>query len=212
MAVGAPVLQLLLSFPDAEMNGCYFHFGQNVWRRLQANGKATLYTENEQFADKVKQLMALAFVPVQDVIAVFEQLMTNDDFLDLDFLLDYIGRPRRGRRVVPRFPVALWNQVERVRAKLPQSNNYTESWHNAFNGTVNIAHPSVARLARKLQQEQHATMILRAQHATGQPPAKKRKKYIRINEALTTMVDAYDRTDAITYLKNVARVLNINVI
>ena len=86
------------------MTRCYFHFGQNVWRRLQTDGKATLYAESEKFAYKVKQLMALAFVPAQDVIEVFEQLTSNDEFRELDFLIDYlednyIGRQRRGRRV-----------------------------------------------------------------------------------------------------------------
>jgi hypothetical protein len=87
-----------------------------------------------------------------------------------------------------------------------------EAWHNSFNGSVNIAHPTVARLARKLQQEQHATAVMRIQGATGQPPAKKRKVYIRINDALRTIVDRYNINDALTYMGSIARVINIDVI
>ena len=42
----AAINALRVTFPNAEMTGCYFHFGQNIWRRLQTDGKATLYTES----------------------------------------------------------------------------------------------------------------------------------------------------------------------
>ena len=45
---------------------------------LQTDGNATLYTKSEEFAYKVQQFMALAFVPAQDVIEVAEQLTSND--------------------------------------------------------------------------------------------------------------------------------------
>jgi len=121
------------------------------------------------------------------------------------------GRQRRGRRAQPRFPIALWNQYHRVENNLPRSNNAVEGWHNAFNSSVCIAHPSVARLARKLQQEQHATSIRRIQQAHGQTPAKKRKTYKRVDEAIRSMVARYDENNILAYLSDVARVLNINV-
>jgi len=74
---------------DAEMTGCYFHFGQNVWRKLQQDGKTTNYITSEEFASKVKKLMALAFLPPQDVIGAFEILTNLDEFGELDFLIDY---------------------------------------------------------------------------------------------------------------------------
>ena len=84
------------------MTGCYFHFGQNVWRQLQGVGKTSEYINNEQFAMKVKSLMALAFIPETDVTNVFDKLINDPDFQEIDFLTDYfednyIGRQRRGR-------------------------------------------------------------------------------------------------------------------
>ena len=150
-------------------------------------------------------MMAFAFVPESDVIAAFEALTSLDEFRELDFLVDYfednyIGRQRRGRRGQPRYALSLWNQYLRVQNSLPRSNNAVEAWHNAFNGSVSIAHPSVVRLARKLQQEQHATAILRVQRAAGQPIAKKRKTYQRVDDALHTMVVGYDAGDVISYV------------
>ena len=67
---------------------------------------------------KVKQMMALAFVPENDVVEVYEKLTNSNSFKDdlenVDILMDYfednyIGRLRRGRRSQPRFAISLWN-------------------------------------------------------------------------------------------------------
>ena len=75
---------------------------------------------------------------------------------------------------------------------------------------VYISHPTVARLARKLQQEQHNSNFRRLQQMSGQPPRKK-PKYVRIAKALRTIVDDYQNRDPVTYLGDIARVLNIDV-
>ena len=77
---------------------------------------------------------------------------------------------------------------------------------------MGFAHPSVIKLARKLQQEQHCTQLHRRQLELGTTTGKKKKKYVRINEALRSLVADYNNRDAITYLGDIARLLNINVI
>jgi hypothetical protein len=56
---------------------CFFHFTQIIWRKIQFSGKAKEYNENENFKFKIKQIIALAFVP-------FESLQTQ-----LEILTDY---------------------------------------------------------------------------------------------------------------------------
>ena len=38
-------------FPNTRITGCLFHFGQALWRKLQSDGLASMYTEeaNEEF-------------------------------------------------------------------------------------------------------------------------------------------------------------------
>lgn len=205
------------TFPEVIMTGCHFHLGQNIWRRLQAEGLQAKYVSDVAFASKVKCLTALAFLPPDRVTTAYEELIRSDAFRELDPLLDYfeenyIGRARRGRRATPRFPIPFWNQHQRVLGDLPRSNNNLEGWHQAFNHSVGIAHPSAARLAQKLQKEQHLHHVKYRQYQMGLPPQKKKKHYQRVNQALRTMVSEFLDRDTLQFLTDVGRVLNINVL
>lgn len=205
------------TFPTATVTGCMFHLGQCVWRKLQTEGFSERYRHEPDFALLVKCILALAFIPPNDVIEVFEILTADPAYRVIEVICDYmednfIGRQRRGRRDRPRFAIILWNQYSRVIDNLPRSNNALEGWHNAFNNVVGCAHPSVPKLARKLQQEQHSTQLHRRQLELGTTSGKKKKIYVRINEALRSMVLDYHNRDRIQYLKDIARVLNISVV
>ncbi|KAL3885700.1 hypothetical protein ACJMK2_025746 [Sinanodonta woodiana] len=205
------------TFPAATLTGCVFHFGQCVWRKLQTEGFSEHCRNEPDFALLVKRLIVLAFFPPQDVIDLFEHLLEDPAYRDIDVICDYmennfIGRLRRARRGPPRFAIQLWSQYSRVIDNLPRSSNAIEGWHNAFNNVVGFAHPTTTKLARKLQQKQHRNQLLRRQLELGTTTGNKKKTYIRVNEALHTMVTDYNNRDPVTYLGDIARVLNINAV
>ena len=41
-------------FPNAEIKGCFFHFDQAIWRRIQAFGLQQRYQNDEEFAVVIK--------------------------------------------------------------------------------------------------------------------------------------------------------------
>lgn len=175
------------------------------------------YNADPLFAMKVRRMLALAFLPVDEVVRQFEIVIEDIKYRVLDPLIlyfedNFIGRLCGNRRLDPRFPVELWNQYDRVLNKLPRSNNAIEVWHNAFNNAVDIAHQTVENLAHKLQMEQHSMVIFRNQMILGQPAPRKKKKYENINAALFTMVSDHGHRDQSQYLSDIARVLNINVV
>ncbi|KAF0759418.1 Uncharacterized protein FWK35_00014072, partial [Aphis craccivora] len=43
-------------FPNVHISGCFFHFGQCVWRKVQSTGLQKKYAEDSTFALHVKQL------------------------------------------------------------------------------------------------------------------------------------------------------------
>ncbi|CAF4684707.1 unnamed protein product, partial [Didymodactylos carnosus] len=61
-------------FPTTVLNGCFFHLCQNIYRAVTRFGLKTLYGENENFAQQIRCLPALAFLPIGDVIPTFEQI------------------------------------------------------------------------------------------------------------------------------------------
>ena len=61
-------------FPDTIVYGCFFHFGQCLWRKIQSLGLQSWYTETSN-ALIIKQFQALAFVPPAYVYAFFEELL-----------------------------------------------------------------------------------------------------------------------------------------
>ena len=77
------------SFPDSSKKGCFFHFSQAIFRKIQSLGLQVRYKDDEDFAHKVRMLAALAFVPEPDVINAFEAV--SEDFpLDTQAVIDYL--------------------------------------------------------------------------------------------------------------------------
>ena len=94
---------------------CLFHLSQNNCRKICENHKSRYQSPNEtEFATRCRMVTALAFVPVDDVIETFEELIefdknheTTPNLLPKEFITYfekyYIGLPvRRNTRRTPR--------------------------------------------------------------------------------------------------------------
>ena len=51
----------------AVVSGCFFHFSQYIFRKIQSNGLTNQYIEDTEFAITMRMLPSLAFVPEHDV-------------------------------------------------------------------------------------------------------------------------------------------------
>jgi hypothetical protein len=75
-------------FPHAIVLGCLFHLGQSLWRRVQNESLSNLYRDDENIKRYSKMLIALSFVPSEDVGSAFDEL--NDSRPDnLQNVYDY---------------------------------------------------------------------------------------------------------------------------
>ena len=131
------VKPFLASFPDLSKKGCFFHFSQAIFRKIQSLGLQVRHKDGEDFAHKVRMLAALAFVPEPDVINALKA--ASEDFsLDAQAVIDYfedtyIGRLHPGgHRRVPLFQLGLWNMYNQTLDDLPRTNNAVEGWHRSF--------------------------------------------------------------------------------
>ncbi|CAF1192190.1 unnamed protein product [Adineta ricciae] len=181
-------------FPNVLHKGCLFHFGQYIWRNIQSHGLQNKYQADKSFYLNVKKLIALAFVPILDVVKAFK-LIVDDFDDDADQFLNYfektwIGeRKRRGAgRKNPQFPIELWNIHDRITSNLPRSNNSIEGWHNAFAKRVSTAHPTITKLADKIRHE----------------PKPKKAVYRKLDERITRLVGDYNSIDLGGHSKDLA--------
>lgn len=113
-------------FPESKLHACFFHLGQSVWRRIQALGLQDRHTTDPDFAKNIRQLLALAFVPPNDVVKCFVTLCSSDFWMEnndpdsgkLQELLSYFentyigAQGRNGRRKSVQFPPELWSVHE----------------------------------------------------------------------------------------------------
>ncbi|KAK7479733.1 hypothetical protein BaRGS_00029009, partial [Batillaria attramentaria] len=197
-------------FPTTAVHGCFFHFGQCLWRNLQSLGLQDWYLEPENSL-LIKTIQALAFVPPDDVIEAFQQLMDSLDADTDETLLDFLayfestwlGIVQRGRRRRPKFDVAMWNVYNRVEDNLPRTNNSVEGWHRAFDQQMSVTHPTLGRLVSKLSKEQASTELMIEQHAMG-VRMRKNKQYEVVNTRLQALVARYAQDDVLVFLKAVA--------
>lgn len=99
----------IASFSYASVTFCLFHLSQNIYRKVVDCNERQRYHREDEYALKICCFPALAFLPIQDVVAGFEELVDDDDLpqelIDY-FAVNYIGSERgRGqncRRMVPR--------------------------------------------------------------------------------------------------------------
>lgn len=85
-------------YPECQVTACFFfHVLQCIQSRIQQEGLQKKYSE--EFSVKSKMLTALFFVPLDDVVKAFNELvdiLPNDIIPVVDYFQDnFIGRPRR---------------------------------------------------------------------------------------------------------------------
>ena len=114
----------------------------------------------------MKLFRALEFLPMEDVIPIYEEYVNSlsDELIDdLSDFVQYLGKTWVGIEHhcrMPLYPIALWNVRGRVERVLPRTNNSVEGWHGAFNLRINTTHPSFSKLIHKIVLEQSDNGII----------------------------------------------------
>lgn len=159
----------------------------------------------------VKSLPSIAFVPVDELSEVYEQLAaafpdepTCNDLLTY-FESTYIRGPHIGRQNRnPRFSPALWNNFEDSIVCASKTTNCMEGFHNSIRSMILCAHPTVWTLFNGLKRDM-AVHRLTMQNAEVQNLERPRNKYINLANKLAAKVSGYrNEADKLRYLRAVA--------
>lgn len=195
-------------FPGASQSGCFYHFSQCIYRKVQEHGLQNDYIQ-EDFSIFIRMMAAIAFVPVDDVVAAFDTLIDTGYPDHAEPVVNYfednfIGRPdRRGHRRNPVFPLTLWNVNQRVAESLPRTNNSVEGWHCGFQSSLQCTHPTLWKLLAHLKKETDLHKLTAVHLLAGQ--AYKPKRVYRIsNERIVNIVADYSNRTYLEFLRGIA--------
>ena len=186
-------------FPKTTIAGCAFHFGQIMFRRLQAEGLQGAHNSADgvDVRRSFKAICGLCCVPLADVDDAFE-VLREEVPESLQPLLDHLettyvrGRKTKRGMQPPQFPPHTWNCVERIEVGLPRTTNTCEGWHSRMNVIFVKHHPSVYEFLEVMLKEMAEVKVDILRMEFGASPKKKRAKYRRVDRALERLVDNFD--------------------
>lgn len=207
-------------FPETEVKGCFFHFSLCIWRQIQFAGLQTRYKDDVTFALQVRKLPSLAYVPENEVINAYNNLLETTYFTENDELLSpilnyfeetWIGcMDRRQKRRAPKFDISIWNCYSLVSEDLPRTNNAVEGWHNCFTSILNQCHPSIWKFIFALKKEEDINKVKLEQYIAGERPPAKKKYFDKAQRLKNICYDFKNRTTD-EYLQGIAHNFQLQV-
>ena len=182
---------------------------QSIIRKVGNIGCSKRFREDDEWRTLVKCLPALAFVPQDEVLAVYEELKqlfpedSESDELLTSFELNYI-RSFNIRTNCPKdakHPIELWNQYCPTLLGEPRTTNACEGFHYAFQSLLFGDHPSIWKLMEGIRKDIAVQKKSVIDESSGQKGSK-RKKYTTLNKRVQSTVEKYyTYTDKMKYLR-----------
>uniref|UniRef100_A0A5S6R3D0 Uncharacterized protein n=1 Tax=Trichuris muris TaxID=70415 RepID=A0A5S6R3D0_TRIMR len=167
-------------------------------RKLADVEQLSRYRQDEQFALAARMIVSIAFVPVEHVGDIFDELAEQSP-QELEPVLDWFEDTYVGRR----------NRFGRCRGR-DWTNNFAEMAHRRLRSELGVDHPTIRRFIdgfRTVQagRDQQFESFLR-----GDEPPQKRLKYLRADERIRRLVENFTVESAISYLRGLADNVMIN--
>ncbi|XP_065324842.1 uncharacterized protein LOC135931557 [Gordionus sp. m RMFG-2023] len=164
-------------FPNILVKGCFVHFTQAIWRKVQHLGLVKQYKEETAVYTIVRRMSVLPLCKREDIQVVCDScvdLAANDPLI-LSFLI-YMDTTWINSDAI--FPHQIWT---RYKIQGPRSNNHLEGYHHSLKRMAKNAHPDIYSLIRVLKDNQRLTELKVIQINNGEIVTGKNKKYVMIN-------------------------------
>ena len=135
-------------FPEVTLRGCFFHFCQAVFRRIQNLGMKNQYVCDLGTKDICRRMMSLPLLPHECIPAAFQQLKQRCDDSGLENLQKFAEYMRKNW-IEGWFSPATWGCfMETIR-----TNNHVEGYHRGLNSHVRGTHVNFYSLVQVLHEE-----------------------------------------------------------
>ena len=206
------------------IKGAVSFIRQNINKKVTEIGLKKEYQTNPEFNILVKSLLVLTFVPEDNVLERFQELVEKFEELVEEFpelervgaLYSYVElyyirgteRPRGRGRAPPIYPIALWNHFTDAANDVPRTTNAVEGYHNGLNSIFLSSHPTLWKLLTGLELDMalYLKTLADAEVENNQP---RRLKWVHQTERLAAKVATYaGSADILAYLRAVAHIFS----
>ncbi|KAL8564572.1 hypothetical protein ACOMHN_032128 [Nucella lapillus] len=155
------------------LRGCFFHYTQSVWRKVQNLHLAIEYNENRELKTFVRRLAVLPLVPIEDVDEAW-MLVHGEapEIPGVTILCDYMVKTWVDDQR-PLFHREAWSHFASLEEESVRTNNNLESFHSAFAKSFLSPHPNIFSLVTALKKKQKETAIAVHRLNFGHPPPPK---------------------------------------
>jgi hypothetical protein len=202
-------------FQGVQNKGCLFHLAQSIYQKVQSSGLSVQYGTDENFSLKIRHILALAFLPPDDIPAAFDQL--KDDIPPeaneiVEWFEEYYvhGRTRRtlrhgnAIRAPPLFPPDFWSVVDNIDYAFPRTLNFVEAWHRRWGALVGTAHSGVYKIIKELQKEQNRVELDVESILRGIPRPLQKKRDREREARIRTVFNDRDNRPLMDFLREIA--------
>ncbi|KAK3086339.1 hypothetical protein FSP39_017052 [Pinctada imbricata] len=139
-------------FPEADIRGCSFHWGQAVMRKVANLGLKTTYNQRKTTYHSIRQLLSLPYLPADHIVPAFNSLKMSATTQPLKDLMTYLENTWLSSSV---WSVRQWSVF-----RLPvRTNNDTEGWHRRFASRTGATNLQFYRLVPELKKEAETVSI-----------------------------------------------------
>ena len=161
--------------PSVERKGCFFHWAQSIWRKVQEYGLGSEYHRNQSLHYTVRLLFGLPFAHAEEITNTFRLLQRCARTARLRKLFRYVFCTWiRGEMWQPRH----WSVFgRRVRT------NDVEGWHNRLHRKAFKSQPPFYYLAQLFRKESSMVVICDRFLQAGRYPVSqsRKRRYVRMN-------------------------------
>jgi hypothetical protein len=196
-------------FPNCAIHGCLFHLTKNMRKKLADEGLLRRYNMDPDFALVTRMIVALSFVPIEDLDVALEAL-GNEIMEDLTPIINwfedvYVGRQNHNRtRRRALFPPHMWSVYERTVNGEDRTNNYVEAAHRRLQAEFGMDHPNIWKFIDGIRAVQKGRDLVYEQFVRGDQPPVKRRKYVAADFRIRRIVESYRERNIIEYLRGIS--------
>lgn len=150
-------------FPNADHQGCYYHFSNKLWRKSKQLG-----IKDKRKKRIVSLCSVLPLLPEERVMEGWEyvksQVLDFSDRSDLDKFMKYMNFWMKPRRIKS------WTAFGRRH----RTTNVVEGWHRAINGTFKTRPATVFQFLKNIEEDASFFSVKAIQMANVKKTAKRR--------------------------------------